>query len=404
MSVTLDELLKLAGRLDDTAGFDTPRERFRRFLVEYVTDARVARALIEQSPKLLDEQHHRAVQDLVVLLGRSLGFETRFGTYQPVAAGLKYDGLWRSRGQAEIVLEIRTNQTPGADVHSLVRSLAAVAATALPDPETRPLGLCVLTPLYANRARLDDAIAAARSQFPIRTVSLRALLSMADMVADGRLNHDEVVRLVEAGSALDFVAGLLDRLAVPGPPRRSAPPAALSPPAPGRPVPPRDEEQTAFWLATVAGDHAVTPEQFVELVIGKRHIFGVSRDTADVARRGDWICFYISGRGGVGRAQVASIEINGGGLRDAHQYRQLLRLARTELHLSEPIVPDFETQLRLRAARGPSNASSQPFMRIAERDFQALTKNEGDQPRAERSAAAGADPLAVSAADSPSHE
>src|SRR5919204_5647106 len=120
MSVTLDELLMLAGRLDDSAGFDTPRERFRRFLIEYVTDARIARALIEQC-HLVDEQHHRALQDLVVLLGRSLGFETRFGTYSPVSGSLKCDGYWRSRAPLEIVLELRTNQTPGTDVDGLVR-------------------------------------------------------------------------------------------------------------------------------------------------------------------------------------------------------------------------------------------------------------------------------------------
>jgi hypothetical protein len=402
MSVTLDELLKLAGRLDDTAGFDTPRERFRRFLVEYVTDSHVARALIEQCHPLVDEQHHRVLQDLVVLLGRSLGFETGFGTYQQVA-GLKYDGHWRLRGQAEIVLELRTNQTLGADIDNLVRCLAAVVATVLPEPDARPLGLCVLTPLYASRARLDDAISAARSRFPIRTVSLRALMSMADMVSDGRLTPDEVVRLIETGPPLDFVVGLLDRLATAGPARRREPVAATAS-APAKPVPARKGEQTGFWLATVAGDHAVTPEQFVEVVIGKRHIFGVSRDTADVAQRGDWICFYISARGAIGRAQVASIELNGGGLRDAHQYRQLLRLERTELHLSEPIVPDFETQLRLRATRGPSNGGTQPFMRIAEQDFLALTRNNEGQTRAERAATASTDPLAVTAADRPSPE
>ena len=46
MTVTLNELLMLVGRLDDSAGFDTPRERFRRFLVEHVTGAHTARSLI----------------------------------------------------------------------------------------------------------------------------------------------------------------------------------------------------------------------------------------------------------------------------------------------------------------------------------------------------------------------
>jgi hypothetical protein len=406
MSVTLDELLMLAGRLDDSAGFDTPRERFRRFLIEYVTDARIARALIEQC-RLLDEQHHRALQDLVVLLGRSLGFETRFGTYSPVSGALKYDGHWRSRAHLDIVLELRTNQTLAADPDGLVRSIRALSATSAPNAEVRPMGLCVVTALYASRGRLEDVVAATQPEFPIRVVALRALLSLADMVSAGRLKHDEVVKLIESGSPLDFVAELLDRFAHTSAPSESPTPSPNEPARPGRPLPValrQESSEHGFWLATVAGDHAVTPEQFVEVVIGRRHIFGVSPDGEGGARPGDSICFYISGRGAVGRAQVASIEQNGVGLRDAHQYAQLLRLEHTELHLSEPIVPDFETQLRLRAARGASGAIWQPFRRISEQDFVALTTRAESRSGGRSSAPPSQETMTVSAADPQSRE
>ena len=47
MNISLTDLLPLVGRLDAAPGFDTPRERFRRFLLEHVTDVPTARALIE---------------------------------------------------------------------------------------------------------------------------------------------------------------------------------------------------------------------------------------------------------------------------------------------------------------------------------------------------------------------
>ena len=34
MNVNVSQVLAMVGRLDDSPGFDTPRERFRRFLVQ----------------------------------------------------------------------------------------------------------------------------------------------------------------------------------------------------------------------------------------------------------------------------------------------------------------------------------------------------------------------------------
>src|SRR5207237_7017535 len=97
MSITLDELVLLVGRLDDSPGFDTPRERFRRFLLERVTDVHFAGALADECQRSPGDQPRRALQDAVVLLGRFLGFEPTFGTYRPLAGALRCDGQWRAR-------------------------------------------------------------------------------------------------------------------------------------------------------------------------------------------------------------------------------------------------------------------------------------------------------------------
>ena len=130
-----------------------------------------------------------------------------------------------------------------------------------------------------------------------------------------------------------------------------------------------------FWLATVDGDSAITAERFVEVVIGKRRIFGVRGDghPSGAVHPGDRICFYVPERGAVGRADVVSLEPKGTGLRDVHQYRQLVRLDNVELHPDAPLVPDSETMLRIRAAQGDASPRWHPLLRISEQIFVSLT-------------------------------
>lgn len=129
MSVTIDDLLSLAGRLDDEPGFDSPRERFRRFLLAHVTTPALARMLIEQCQHAPGEQHHRALQDLVVLTGRFLGFDTTFGSYAPLAGAVRYDGQWQSRTRLHIVVEVRRDHLIAPGIESLLRSASALTAT-----------------------------------------------------------------------------------------------------------------------------------------------------------------------------------------------------------------------------------------------------------------------------------
>src|SRR5262245_49907497 len=125
MNITLADLLPLVGRLDAAPGFDSPRERYRRVLLEHVTDIQTARVLIEECQRSVGEQRHRALQDLIVLLGRFMGFEITFGAYERSATLPKIDGQWRSRGLLDVVLELTTDQTPQASPDDLARALLA---------------------------------------------------------------------------------------------------------------------------------------------------------------------------------------------------------------------------------------------------------------------------------------
>jgi hypothetical protein len=116
------------------------------------------------------------------------------------------------------------------------------------------------------------------------------------------------------------------------------------------------------------------------VVIGKRHIFGVrgAAHPGGIVHARDRICFYVFDRGVVGRADVKAIEPKGTGLRDVHQYTQLLRLDSVELYPDAPLDPDSETMLRLRALQGDGSPRWHPLMRISDQIFESLTRR-GDQ-------------------------
>lgn len=64
ISITLNQILALVGKLDDSPGEDTPRERFRRFLKENVNEVGQVRDYIEERLRTSGDQYNRAFQDL----------------------------------------------------------------------------------------------------------------------------------------------------------------------------------------------------------------------------------------------------------------------------------------------------------------------------------------------------
>ena len=82
MSIALNQILALVGRLNDSPGEEVPRERFRRFLQENVVEVGQIRDHVEECLRLSGDQYNRALQDLVNHLGHFLGFEVVFGRYQ----------------------------------------------------------------------------------------------------------------------------------------------------------------------------------------------------------------------------------------------------------------------------------------------------------------------------------
>jgi hypothetical protein len=358
MGVTLDQILMLTGRLDDASGFDSARERFRRFLLDHVREPAMARVLIDECRHAPGETHRRALQDLVVLLGRFMAFHARFGPpLRTPAAG--FCGEWRSP-TLHVLVEARGDPP---DVNLLAAlSHAVTAARASPtDPHPPVVGLCVLTSLRAGRPVLEAATASSTSAGPVAVVSLGALLSVTALATAGRATHDDVVRLLTSSAPPGFILELLDRCVDDR--------ALLGPDAAGGRI-----FSTGFWILRVAANRGTTPEEFVEVVIGKRHLLGLAGDRAtnDAVRPGDRICLSIAGKGVVGHGRVAALDASHPGIRDAHRFRHLWRLEDLSVYLAAPVPVDVETELRLRAAGDPAH-DGQTIVSISRESFDRMT-------------------------------
>jgi hypothetical protein len=364
MNLTLSALLPLVGRLDSSPGFDTPRERFRRFLVEHVTDVQIARELVEDCERSVGEQHHRALQDVVVLIGRFLGFETTFGDYERPFDGIKIDGHWRSRGSLSVVLEVRTDQSSSPTVEGLSRAVIATtaAARASGDP---CIGLVVAARHYMGRGRLEPMIAADAHNSANRIMSAQSLLSLAAQVSTGRVTHIEAVKLLRSGVALDLVIDLLDRS---GASEQKEKPVAASAP----------RRRPSYWVVTF-GDAETTAAELLTAVCAQQTL-PVAGGTASqgMGSPGDWVCFFLPDRGIGGHAQLASMADADAVHRDEGGQRRF-RLTHIELY-QEPIVQ------ALRAARPfeippADDLSAGPCLSpIARQDFMALTTYRDTEP------------------------
>jgi hypothetical protein len=243
MSLSLAELLPLVGRLDDAPGFDTPRERFRRFLLERAAHLPTIHALIEECQRSVGEQHHRVLQDLIVVVGRVLGFAITFGAYERDADDLTTHAQWRSAGLLDVVLQIESDHT--AATSNLSR--AGRREPAAGDGDECGISLCVVAGPSAASGRLARLIAPAAPD--IRVVSVKSLLSLAAHVSADR--STPVVELLRTSSA-DFMIDLMTRPGAGGRPAN---------PADGRWRAAIDEPLPAFWVAIISGDAMVTPER-----------------------------------------------------------------------------------------------------------------------------------------------
>ncbi len=409
MTLPLVDILALVGRLDDAPGYDSARERFRRYLSTHVTDVAALRALLAQTQERLGDQHARARHDVVTLLGRFLGLEVIFGAYQPTARGSgQPDSEWRSASRAHILLAVLSEQSTDEELDHLSRVVTERRAGGAAGE--RWVGLCVTTPFYTARRHLEERLIQ-RTFADLRCVSLDSVLWLADSAAASRLPHDDVVRLLTSGPDSDFMIGLMRRLTEPSgsePAREPADPPdvlradGVRPDTPASdplaPVverraassqgaaagsaggthafvaPPQPAVAPSFWLATIGDDESATPEQILYSVIGRRHVLGIG-DAAPIRlrpRAGDGVCFAIPGTGVVGCAHIDSVITDATPpIRSARRFSAVFRLREVVL-FDTPSAPASDAVLRQATATLQPGSGSVLFG-LSRADYEWLT-------------------------------
>jgi hypothetical protein len=157
-------------------------------------------------------------------------------------------------------------------------------------------------------------------------ITVGSLLALAARAAADRVTHTEILTLLQSGVALDFVIDLLDRPSANSQP--GEPMAEHGQPAPAEP------HEPAYWIATIAGNEAPS-DQLMGSVIADRRVLAISPwgTLSGEASPGDWVGFFVPGKGLVGHAQLASIvDDTSKVVRHAQRFSWVYRLERITLY------------------------------------------------------------------------
>lgn len=363
MNLTVSQLLGVVGRLDDKPGFDTPRERFRRLLAERITDAASARAVIAECRQVGGEQHARALQDAVVLTGKLLGFETKFGPYEHDAGAAPVGGEWLSRRRLRVLLMVCGPQTDASHLDTFTKPLQNAEGS----PElfgTPRIALCVLTPLCAAKTRIEEHV---RNQGTgaMRLITLDGILHLVELIGAERLTGEDILRVLNPAATVDSLIEVLDR-------RAAA--AATAVVSVERLHLPEESPGNRCWVAAIRLPHDTPPAPFVDSVIAKRRLLPVNpaAQVRGTVRTGDAVCVSIADAGFVAHARVDGLVTDGSTLvRDAQRFAQVVKLADVTVY-DAPLLPTPDLVRRLDLGmNGEANAIISP---ISRQDFELVVR------------------------------
>jgi hypothetical protein len=355
-TLTLIDVLKLVGPVDDTAGEHSARERFRTYLQDSVTEAGVLRDYTEICINTSGLQYARAFQDLVNHCGRLLGFTVEFGRYQGSHTEIGHDGLWQSSTGLCLVVEVKTTDAFTIQTSTLLGYIDKLIEQKKIADRDHALGLYVVGRLDASLNQLKDAIVAQKLMHQLRIASVDTLLSLVELTDVADLAHDEVIGLLRPGSpVVDETIKVLTRVA-------ALPPAVLAdsktapvePPAGPDVTGPVDSDSHICLITPVSDDEQSTAEEVIHTLLDHGwYVFGDKTPGRKKLKPGDQLCFYRTGTGVVAKATVASIPEKRliKGVRDPERFPWAFRVNKVR-YFDKPQVIDASLRSRLEAFKG----------------------------------------------------
>ena len=372
-AISLSQILNLVGKLDDSPGIETPRERFRAFLRDNVQEVGQIRDYIEECLRLTGDQYNRALQDLVNHLGSLLEFEVKFGRYHGVKGEIGFDGHWKSPSGSHIVVEVKTTEAYTIKTSTLVGYVNELISEEKIPTRDDALGLYVVGKPDPEISQLANAIIAQKRIDQLRIISVESLLNLAEMMNEYEINHEDILAiLLPSGPRVDPVVEMMARAVAQQPPK--LPPDEEKPPEPG---------EVNYWLTPVRSEPAATAEQVIQTLVKQEQIYAYGERTPGrkQIKPGDWLCFHASGKGVIAHAKVMSRPEKKSHPKVLHpdKYPWIFKVGEAKLYLNDPVVIDAEVRAKLEAFQNrdlnrPWGWFVQATRRISASDFGTLTR------------------------------
>jgi len=373
-AISLRQILNLVGKLDDSPGIETPRERFRAFLKDNVQEVGQIRDYIEECLRLTGDQYNRALQDLVNHLGILLGFEVEFGRYHGVRGEIGFDGHWKSPSGSHIVVEVKTTEAYTVKTSTLVGYVDELISDRRIPAWDKALGLYVLGKPDPEISQLENAIIAQKRIDQLRIISVESLLSLAEMMNEYEVDHGDILAiLLPSGPRVDPVVEMMARV-VAQPLPEELPPEEEKPPETG---------EVNYWLTPVRSEPGATAEQVIQTLVKQEQIYAYGERTPGrkQIKPGDWLCFHASGKGVIAHAKVMSRPEKKPHPKVQHpdKYPWTFQVGEAKLYLNDPVIIDAEVRAKLEAFQNrdlnrPWGWFVQATRRISANDFDILTR------------------------------
>lgn len=394
-TISLEQLLKLVGELNDQSGTDTPRDRFRQFLETSVTSLGTVRDYVEVCLSTTGSQYNRALQDLVNHAGRLMGFEVEFGRYAGVTNDVGHDGLWRS-DDFSIIVEVKTTDTFSMKTATLLGYINQLIDSGRVPNTVNAIGLYVFGKQDSALEQLEAAIIHGGHAQRLRLSTVDDVLSLAELVQEGLLARNEALTLLQpVGVRVGATVQLLKRVASISPfPRDGVGHEGYkatepSPKSVEEPKAPRKRgrkstytsDQRQYLLTPVSDDDDSSAEETIRALLSHGdYVFGDRTPGRKQLKPGDRLAFYESGKGVVAEAEVASVpELRKVTyVRHAEKYPWAFKVTNVRYFFDRPIPIDNEIRGKLEAFEGRDRQRSwswfvQGTRLLSERDFDALT-------------------------------
>jgi hypothetical protein len=377
MRLSLHEVLAIVGRLDDGTGYDTSRERFRRFLTEHMTSVPVARTFLDEAQQLISEQYQRALQDTVLACGRLLGFEVSFADYDRHGTGARHAGQWLSPRRLSVIVQLWSDAA-ASDIAAVHRAFDLPVTPV--DPRLPQARLSVVSASCSSRPRIEEVLTLRRQSG--RIISVRSLMDLLGLAPTTSVTHDDVLTLLNPTPALEGSVGLLSRLVHP---QRTSPAAT-------QPQVEQTRKDPARWIYVVRDPARLDSEpravsEMIAMVVAAGETPGL--------QSGDALAFLVPPRGIVARAHIDDVRAEGAVPHDESQVRFTIHCRSIEI-FDPPIQVGTEQRLNLELQAA---VSQEPCVRVTNDEFAALTLPQHAAARIESDTLAQIDAAEVEAAD-----